>query len=509
MSTARLYFPIELVFDSVGETIAGGKLNTYEAGTSTPLATYADEALTTPLANPVVADGSGKFSEIFLLNQDYKLVLTDADDVVIWTVDNYSPIEVSGKEDFTASNYIKRKSDNSGWDNKTATEVFTDTKQDATATTTGVSEIATQAEVDAGTDTTRYVTPATLKSTLTTSGIGLATTNRGYIDGFQTVNNSGSPNTDIDFGAGEARYEDDTGAGKSTALTKELNNDWAAGDAAGGLAARKTLSGTFLSAGTAVTGAGSDFANEFVVGDVLYSSSNGENRRITVIGGPTSITLASAFTANVVVAENVQTNGTAPSTTYHCFALYDASDITAFDFGFDTRTDASLLLGDTAVIAAGFDKYRRIGSVLVNASGNITQYIQHGDYFYLDTPVAQYAAAFSTTASSVSLTSPLNIENIAIINAHMNILLNANSGLFYGYFSSLNGPDVAAGASNAHLYCTAEQGGFQGFASTQAEVQTNTASQIRRREGQAGGTIDTATVNINSIGWIDLRGKDS
>ena len=70
-----------------GLPLAGAKLLTYQTGTSTPKATYSDSGLTIANANPVVADAGGLFGEIFLDAGDYRFVLTDANDVTIWTSD--------------------------------------------------------------------------------------------------------------------------------------------------------------------------------------------------------------------------------------------------------------------------------------------------------------------------------------------------------------------------------------------------------------------------------------
>src|SRR5512138_2023932 len=77
--------------DSAGAPLAGGKLYTYAAGTSTPLATYSDQAGTTPNANPVVLDARGE-ATIFWGAASYKVTLRDSADALIWTQDNlYAP----------------------------------------------------------------------------------------------------------------------------------------------------------------------------------------------------------------------------------------------------------------------------------------------------------------------------------------------------------------------------------------------------------------------------------
>lgn len=94
---ATRYFPPRSdAFDANGDPISGAKLYFYEAGTSTPLATYSDAALTVANSNPVIADSAGRFGEIFLLDDvAYKAVLTDASDVTIWTADPYVPVAVA------------------------------------------------------------------------------------------------------------------------------------------------------------------------------------------------------------------------------------------------------------------------------------------------------------------------------------------------------------------------------------------------------------------------------
>jgi len=77
--------------DSSGSPYPGAKANFYATGTSTPQNTYTDSALTTPSANPVVADANGVFAPIYLdPDLTYKLTLTDSADVTIYTVDPVS-----------------------------------------------------------------------------------------------------------------------------------------------------------------------------------------------------------------------------------------------------------------------------------------------------------------------------------------------------------------------------------------------------------------------------------
>ena len=80
--------------NSVGLPLAGGKVYTYDAGTSTPRQTFQDAAGTTPNAHPVILDARGE-ATIFW-NGTYKVILKDASDVTIWTVDQIATPEVAG-----------------------------------------------------------------------------------------------------------------------------------------------------------------------------------------------------------------------------------------------------------------------------------------------------------------------------------------------------------------------------------------------------------------------------
>jgi hypothetical protein len=82
------------LFDNNGVPLAGGKLETYIAGTSTPAATYTTSAGSIANSNPIVLDAFGRVPEEIWLTTGvvYKFVLRDASNVLIWTKDNISGI---------------------------------------------------------------------------------------------------------------------------------------------------------------------------------------------------------------------------------------------------------------------------------------------------------------------------------------------------------------------------------------------------------------------------------
>ena len=84
-------------FDSLGNILAGGQLFTYQAGSSTPLATYTTVNGTIANANPIVLGSDGKIpNELWLLyGYAYKFVLQTASSVLVNTYDNISGIITS------------------------------------------------------------------------------------------------------------------------------------------------------------------------------------------------------------------------------------------------------------------------------------------------------------------------------------------------------------------------------------------------------------------------------
>jgi hypothetical protein len=79
-------------FDNNGNVLSGGKIYTYQAGTTTPLATYTTNSESAFHTNPIILDAAGRVpsgGEIWLtLGVGYKFVLRTSADVLIATYDN-------------------------------------------------------------------------------------------------------------------------------------------------------------------------------------------------------------------------------------------------------------------------------------------------------------------------------------------------------------------------------------------------------------------------------------
>jgi hypothetical protein len=77
-------------FGTDGLPLVGGKLYTYAAGTTTPLATYTDYTQATQNTNPIILDSAGQANVWLADTTTYKYILRDPDDVLLFTVDYVS-----------------------------------------------------------------------------------------------------------------------------------------------------------------------------------------------------------------------------------------------------------------------------------------------------------------------------------------------------------------------------------------------------------------------------------
>lgn len=104
MTTSPLIIPVARFFTiSGGAALAGGKVYTYAAGTSTPKASYTDFGGLTPNTNPVILDSAGQAN--IWLDGNYKINLTDSNGVqqAGWPVDNVSSISSGGVSEYAVT----------------------------------------------------------------------------------------------------------------------------------------------------------------------------------------------------------------------------------------------------------------------------------------------------------------------------------------------------------------------------------------------------------------------
>lgn len=93
-------------FDNNGNVLSGGKIYTYQAGTTTPAATYTDNLGSAVNSNPIVLDASGRPpQEIwFPVGQTFKFIVKTSTDTLIGTYDNIPSINDPYSENNLLSN---------------------------------------------------------------------------------------------------------------------------------------------------------------------------------------------------------------------------------------------------------------------------------------------------------------------------------------------------------------------------------------------------------------------
>jgi len=82
--------PIFHASDAVGAPLSGGKVFTFEAGTTTLKAVYTDPGATVPHTNPVILNARGE-AIIFWATGLYKVRVEDASGVLVYEVDPFDP----------------------------------------------------------------------------------------------------------------------------------------------------------------------------------------------------------------------------------------------------------------------------------------------------------------------------------------------------------------------------------------------------------------------------------
>ncbi|MGD9768233.1 MAG: hypothetical protein AB7U62_11360, partial [Pseudolabrys sp.] len=200
---------------------------------------------------------------------------------------------------------------------------------------------------------------------------------------FAMTTNASDANNDIDVASGFARDENNAfDLIMPAGMTKQMDAAWAAGTNAGALLQSANLTGTItVVANTTVTGSGTTFGTDFIVGDVIQTA-GGQARRITAIASNTSMTVESAWTSGET-GVTYKRGGKARNCVYRVFAIGRDSDGTV-DIAVSTR--------DTPVdLPAGWSGFARIDYQLTDAAGNNRAFVRSGDIRILVTAITLYS----------------------------------------------------------------------------------------------------------------------
>lgn len=445
--------PIDRQADSNFRVGSGYKLYFFDAGTTDARDTYTDNTYATPLANPVVADGEGRFSVIWT-SGDYKVRLTDASDVLIWEVDNYSTDAGSAVFAESIQSAAGSAADVITANLSTTPSELTNSLQVVVELAHGANTISNptfnlnslgaktivrddnkplRAGDTGGSGAKIYLAFSTaddawvlLNPVKPSKGLGGS-----WYNGLNVTNGTDTEH-DIDISTGQ--IEDSTAAlvlDNKSAITKQIDVDWAEGSADGGFPSGLTLAA-----------------------DTWY--------RVFIIG---------------------KTNG-------------------ATDAGFDTSSSAANLLAD----ATDYTYYRRVGWVLTDSSSNILNWNNDGPKIYTFDAVIDEGITASTSpvATTVSVP-PLQRGNFTYSVALSD---TSASNSCFGYVVNMDQTTTNPAIDNFDAYSALTITGASAtsiFASDSVSktVRTNASSQVRHEE-----TSKVGQAKLLTKGWIDDLTED-
>lgn len=125
-------YPVQQFTDANGVLLAGGKLFTYAGGTSTKLATYTDNAGSTPNTNPIILNARGECQIWIPPATAYKFVLAPATDTdpptnPIWTVDQITnPVQMPLPSSSNELYYVRVNAGGTAYETRTPAQVLAD-----------------------------------------------------------------------------------------------------------------------------------------------------------------------------------------------------------------------------------------------------------------------------------------------------------------------------------------------------------------------------------------------
>lgn len=541
--------------DNNGDPLSGGKLYTYEAGTSTPKVTYTTEDESTANPNPIILDSSGR-ADIWLDSGSYKFVLDDSNDVNIATVDN---ITGDASNDFgsevidISTNTLITLSNRNNLINCTAP--LTLTLIDVSTADEGflfIVKNSSSGNVIIDPDGSELIDGAATKTLGPGGSLIIDCTGTAWITFVEDVGNVNSRDNSF---TGDNTFSGLTSfldAGELTissgviTLTGTYHRVDTEADASSDdldtintgsdglivvLRAENTARTVVIRDGTGniETADGNDIFLDNTEKTVLLQYDSSLSKWI-VISSPVSTVTTFGSISGLVTSNDADvdhdiniTAGQATDSTNDSYLTLSseitkqidvtwaagddagglfsgtvAADTTYHVFIIENDSDGSIDAGfdislTAANIPSGYTKYRRVASVVTDGSANIINFIQRGDDFYYDTPILDVDnGASGTTANTATATVPADIN----VKIYLNTFVQANGAEVY--FSSLDNTDLAPSVTASPL---ASLGSATTANFGNAEVWSNTSSQYRYRSS-ANTTVRAAT-----LGYVDARGK--
>lgn len=260
-------------------------------------------------------------------------------------------------------------------------------------------------------------------------------------------------------------------------------------------------------------GATNPFPAGHLYGLILSNNSVNPNTAIDVSAGECrdealfdNIALGSSFTKTVSGAFTAGTGDPGllgstpvpgPNATLHVLIIKGASGV---DIGFNGSP--TIALGS---LPAGYNTaYRRIGSIITDAAGNIERFYQSGDRFLLRTPFKSASTrnqSIALTGTSITLYVPSGIKVVPFVRG-------SNNHTFYWTFYDLDQgitsfPATFSPTASQFIPVTYSNGYYYGIGHNTDYIMTNTSRQI----GVIGDIAFASTFDWDVWGWLDQRNR--
>lgn len=335
-----------------------------------------------------------------------------------------------------------------------------------------------------------------------------------FLYGLTLSNNATDATNDIDIAVGKCRDITDTvDMALAAALTgKQLDVAWAVGSSAG-----------FLDQGSIANATYHIHLikrSDTLVVDAIASLSHDKSDVVTMtIASPGVVTMGVTGKGHGLVAGSpikFSTTGALPTGVTAGTQYYVISTgLTETQFQFSTSN------GGAAVNTSGsqsgvhtclpgpkmptsYNSFRRIGSI-VRTGAAIKAFVQDGNRFMWKTPVQDVSVTNpGTSAVTRTLTVPIGIRVLAIINAYGGSSSGAADNPRAVFINDLSLDDVTLTAASAFSVYAYSGAAAQSGLGSMADVFTNMSGQVRSKVQVS--TANTSMV-INTHGWVDDRGQ--
>lgn len=247
---------------------------------------------------------------------------------------------------------------------------------------------------------------------------------------------------------------------------------------------------------------------DFVRGLILSNNAGNPNTHIDISAGSAKlglliVTNGGTFTKRLngtwaVGSGNggLDTGGTSPGATYHVHSLRKQSD-GSFDAVYSLSASAPNM-----ALLTGYDVIQRVGSVVLDGSGNIRPFTQTLSRFALTTFVTELTETSLQALSAITLSSvPAGIPVRPILSATLTM---SSATSLSGYTLGItDGSNVTAGGIIDLLTDVNTTNNTTGSAATEI-ILTNTARQIGRRTAAVGNNPVGPTFTLRCYGWTDI-----